>query len=91
MAKSINCLRTCIICRNKIEQKKLNRFKCEDKKLVSYNNYGRSFYICDDCISTIQSDINQKDYKKFEKALCRECKNKDHYVVQLKEMLTDVR
>jgi predicted RNA-binding protein YlxR (DUF448 family) len=84
-------LRTCIVCRGKKDQKELFRLKCEDKKLVPYNNYGRSFYICNDCIEVLQSDINQKAYKKIEKSLCRECKNKDKYVEQLKEMLTDVR
>jgi uncharacterized protein len=84
-------LRTCIVCRNKTEQKELLRLKCEDKKLMPYNNNGRSFYICSDCIELLQSDMNSKDYKRIEKSLCRECKNKDKYVVQLKEMLTDVR
>lgn len=91
MANLKKTLRTCIFCRGKFEQKELLRFKCEDKKLVSYNNYGRSFYICSDCIKKVQSDISDKEYKKFDKALCRECKNKDKYVVQLKEMLIDVR
>jgi len=91
LAKLKTTLRTCIVCRNKNEQKELFRLKCEDKKLVSYNNYGRSFYICRDCINLLQSDINQKTYKKIEKSLFRECKNKDKYVEQLKEMLTDVR
>ncbi len=91
MANLKTTLRTCIVCRKKIEQKELFRLKCEDKKLVPYNNYGRSFYICRDCINLLQSDINQKAYKKIEKSLFRECKNKDKYVEQLKEMLTDVR
>lgn len=91
MANLKKTLRTCIFCRGKFEQKELLRFKCEDKKLVLFNNHGRSFYICKDCSNKAQSEINQKDYKKFEKALCRECKNKDTYVLQLKEMLADVR
>lgn len=92
MANLKKTLRTCISCREKIEQKMLLRLKCEDKKLVLFNNYGRSFYICEDCISKIvQTDIDQRVYKKIDKALCRECKNKDKYVLQLKEMLTDVR
>ena len=91
MANLKKTLRTCIFCRGKFEQKELLRFKCNDKKLVLYDHYGRSFYICGDCAQKVQSDINQKDYKKFEKALCRECKNKDTYVLQLKEMLADVR
>ena len=84
-------LRTCIICRGKFNQKELLRLKCEDKKLLFYNNYGRSFYICSDCENILQSDINGKDFKRIEKSLCKECKNKDKYVTQLKEMLTDVR
>jgi predicted RNA-binding protein YlxR (DUF448 family) len=91
LANLKNTLRTCIVCRSKIEQKELLRLKCEDKKLMPYNNNGRSFYICTDCEKLLQSDINSKDYKRIEKSLCKECKNKDKYVVQLKEMLTDVR
>lgn len=85
-------IRTCVICRGKYPQNDLLRLKCEDKKLVPYDNYGRSFYICNDCISILKdSQINQKDFKKIEKALFRECKNKDDYIGQLKEILTHVR
>ncbi len=84
-------LRTCVVCRNKFEQKELLRLKCEEKELLFYNNSGRSFYICSECEKLLQTDINGKDYKRIEKSLCKECKNKDKYVTQLKEMLTDVR
>ncbi len=85
-------IRTCVICRGKYPQNDLLRLKCEDKKLVPYDYYGRSFYICNDCISILKdSQINQKDFKKIEKALFRECKNKDDYIGQLKEILTHVR
>ena len=86
-----NTLRTCVVCRGKFEQKELLRLKCEEKKLLFYNNYGRSFYICSGCQVMLQSDINGKEFKRIEKSLCKECKNKDKYVTQLKEMLTDVR
>ena len=86
-----NTLRTCVVCRGKFEQKELLRLKCEEKKLSIYNNYGRSFYICVECQNLLQTDINGKDFKRIEKSLCKECKNKDKYVTQLKEMLTDVR
>ncbi len=73
----------------KFEQKKLLRLKCEDKKLVPFNNNGRSFYICDDCVLILEnSQSNQKEYKKLEKALFKECRNKDDYIGQLKEILT---
>ncbi len=85
-------IRTCVICRGKYPQNDLLRLKCKDKKLVPYDNYGRSFYICNDCISILKdSQINQKDFKKIEKTLFRECKNKDDYIGQLKEILTHVR
>jgi len=59
---------------------------------VLFDNNGRSFYICNDCISTLErTQNNQKDFKKIEKALFRECKNKDDYIGQLKEILTHVR
>ncbi len=86
-----NILRTCVICRGKFEQKELLRLKCEEKKLLFYNNFGRSFYICCECEKLLQTDINGKEYKRIEKSLCKECRNKDKYVIQLKEMLTDVR
>jgi len=91
LANSKKTLRTCIFCRGKFEQSELLRLKCEDKKLVPFDFYGRSFYICSNCSYKVQSDSNQKEIKKFEKALCRVCKNNDKYVVQLKEILADVR
>jgi predicted RNA-binding protein YlxR (DUF448 family) len=85
-------IRTCIVCRGKFEQNLLLRFKCKDKKLQAFDNMGRSFYICKECISLLEDeDINSKNLKKLEKALFRECKNKDNYIGQLKEILTHVR
>ena len=91
MANLKKILRTCIVCRKKFEQKELLRFKCENKKLVQYNNYGRSFYICETCSNQIQTDLKLKDLKRLEKILNKECKSQDNYVTQLKEILTDVR
>ncbi|QKF80937.1 hypothetical protein CRV08_05235 [Halarcobacter ebronensis] len=85
-------IRTCVICRGKFPQNELLRLKCEDKKLVPFDNNGRSFYICSDCLSIFEnSQNNQKDLKRFEKTLCRLCKNKDDYLGQLKEIITHVR
>ena len=48
-------------------------------------------YICvKDVKSYLQEDIKSKEYKKIEKSLCKECKNKDG-MSHNKEMLTDVR
>jgi predicted RNA-binding protein YlxR (DUF448 family) len=59
-------------------QKELNRLQCKDKKLLPFSGIGRSFYICNGCLD---------DEKKIEKAFYRNCKNKDNYIVQLREIL----
>lgn len=83
-------LRMCIGCRSKISQKQLLRLQCdENKKLVPFQNNGRSFYICKECIEDAFTE--NKNKKKLEQALCRACKNKDEYIIQLKEILTHVR
>lgn len=79
-------IRTCIVCKNKFEQSNLNRFKCENKKLLPYDKHGRSFYICNECLA---KDL--KTEKRLEKALFKECRNKDDYILQLKEILEYVR
>ncbi len=84
-------LRTCIFCRSKTEQKELIRLRCENKKLVLYNNYGRSFYICKDCSLKIQANLKTKDFKRLEKILNKECKSSDDFVTQVKEILINVR
>ena len=75
-------IRTCVVCRKKISQKLLNRLQCKDKKLTAFTGIGRSFYICNDCL---------EDETKVEKALYRSCKNKDEYIVQLREILANGR
>ncbi len=87
MANLKKPLRMCILCRSRLEKDNLLRLRCENKKLVPYNGYGRSFYICYKCL-----DENlEGNTKRIERALCKECKNKDEYIVQLKEILTYVR
>ena len=75
-------MRTCVSCRGKFAQKMLNRLQCTDKVLTKFTGIGRSFYICNDCL---------EQTSKLEKALYRHCKNKDNYIVQLKEILIDGR
>lgn len=84
MPKNHIAIRTCICCRGKFDQKDLNRLKCEDKKIIEYNHIGRSFYVCNECLSA-------EDNKSLNRALFRECKNKDDYILQLKEILENVR
>jgi len=75
-------VRTCIVCRIKLSQQILNRIQCQDKKLTKFTGSGRSFYICNDCL---------QNEKKVEKALYRQCKNKDEYIVQLREIVANGR
>jgi len=75
-------IRSCVVCRIKMAQKLLNRLQCKDKKLIAFSGIGRSFYICDSCLD---------DKNKLEKALYRHCKNKDEYIVQLREILANGR
>jgi len=75
-------IRTCVVCRIKMAQKLLNRLQCKDKKLIAFSGIGRSFYICDSCL---------ENDSKLEKALYRHCKNKDEYIVQLREILANGR
>lgn len=75
-------IRTCVVCRSKFSQKLLNRLQCKEKKLLSYDKVGRSFYICDECL---------ENESKLEKALYRQCKNKDNYIVQLREIFANGR
>ena len=37
------------------------RLKCQDKKLVLFNNYNRSFYICADCIEKAEQSLEAID------------------------------
>jgi predicted RNA-binding protein YlxR (DUF448 family) len=75
-------IRTCIVCRDKREQFTLNRLQCIDKQLQKFSGFGRSFYLCDNCLV---------DEKKLEKSIYRYCKNKNDYIVQLKEILANGR
>jgi len=70
-------IRTCTSCREKFKQECLIRLQCIDKSLVLFSKKGRSFYLCSSCL---------KDIKKCEKALTRQCKNKDNYFAQLEEI-----
>lgn len=81
-------IRMCIVCRSREEKNSMLRLQCKDSKLLNYDGFGRSFYMCSGCQNKILEGI---ETKRIEKALYRECKNKDEYIVQLKEILTHVR
>ncbi|OCL81691.1 DUF448 domain-containing protein [Arcobacter porcinus] len=91
MANSKKILRTCVFCREKLEQKELLRFVYQNERLSFYNNLGRSFYLCRVCILKLKEELTVKDSKRIEKVLNKECKSKQNHVNQLKEILLDVR
>jgi len=85
MAKNFNQpLRMCISCRERDSQEKLLRLQCVDGSIEVFSGSGRSFYICQNCIS---------EEKKVLKALMRQCKSgdRDKFMNKLKEIITDDR
>ena len=47
--KQTQPIRMCVSCRNRETQQSLIRFKLEEKEVIAYNGYGRSFYLCSVC------------------------------------------
>ncbi len=85
MAKKFHeVIRMCISCRDRQAQKLLVRLQCKEGLLEAFNHNGRSFYVCNDCIS---------NEKRIIKALMRQCKSgeKERLVNRLKEIITDDR
>jgi len=82
-------IRMCIVCKKRFYQEELNRLQCIDKKLVSFQGKGRSFYICGNC-------INDKKLIKYILRLCKipkeEAKNQifhfPFYIVNKKKEYT---
>ena len=85
MAKKFHLpIRMCVSCRDRQEQKLLVRLQCNEGSLKAFTDNGRSFYICQMCLS---------NEKKLIKALMRQCKSgdKDRLTNRLKEIITDDR
>jgi predicted RNA-binding protein YlxR (DUF448 family) len=70
-------IRTCVSCRDKFNQIDLLRLQCIEKKLVLFQGFKRSFYLCEQCV------INDNIIK----IIYRQCKNKADYQQQLKEIV----
>ncbi|MBV5279136.1 MAG: DUF448 domain-containing protein [Campylobacteraceae bacterium] len=78
-------IRMCIICRERYLQENLKRLQSEKGKLIAFSKVGRSFYICDACIT--------KNEKKLVKILNNKCKtnhkNMMEFGIIFKEIGTD--
>ena len=77
-------IRMCISCRDRYPQNELYRLLCRDGSLESFEKNGRSFYICENCLS---------QEKKISKTLMRQCKSSDKQKLmnKLKEIIADDR
>lgn len=85
MAKKFHeAVRMCISCRERMAQDSLIRLQCEDGDLQLFKGSGRSFYLCNECVSV---------EKKVLKALMRQCRsgNKEKFLNKLKEIIPDDR
>ena len=73
----IGPIRSCIQCRNKLEQKSLKRLQFIESKIIGFSGSGRSFYICQECkekpgtIKHIKSrcKVSKDDFIEFEQQL----------------------
>lgn len=74
-----NPIRTCVVCKIKLSQSLLNRYRVSGEKLEFGSGVGRSFYICNQCLT--------KDEKIFKKILDRYAKGVNFEGTSLKEML----
>jgi len=45
-------IRMCISCRKREPQKELYRLQKEESKLINYSGFGRSFYLCKECLNS---------------------------------------
>ncbi len=50
-------IRMCIGCKRRYLQSQLNRFQVKNKKLIKFSGFGRSFYICNECIEKREKKI----------------------------------
>ena len=76
--------RMCVSCRERFQQKDMLRLQCIDGNLEVFRGFGRTFYLCNDCL---------KDEKKLLRSLMRQCKSgdKEKLMNKLKEIITDDR
>jgi predicted RNA-binding protein YlxR (DUF448 family) len=56
----------CIGCRKRLAQRELVRLSCIDGEIYKHSGYGRSFYLCNECIKSGE--------KVIKRALSKVCK-----------------
>jgi predicted RNA-binding protein YlxR (DUF448 family) len=75
--KKLQPIRMCILCRKRLCQKSLIRFKYQDDLVVGYDGKGRSFYLCMEC---------SQDHKKLLALSKRFGQDKEYIVSIVEEM-----
>ncbi|NOX16343.1 MAG: DUF448 domain-containing protein [Epsilonproteobacteria bacterium] len=55
----------CIICRGRFSQNFLLRFQVKNGKVIRYENLGRSFYMCKNCIENDEKKVKKIVINKF--------------------------
>ncbi|ANV98124.1 hypothetical protein BBW65_04605 [Helicobacter enhydrae] len=68
-------MRMCICCRLREQQKKMLRLSLKDGKIIVFEGFGRSFYVCEECLNhsgtikkiskikklSVESEVNLKE------------------------------
>ena len=44
-------IRMCVVCRSRLLQNEMLRLQCKNQEIIRFSGEGRSFYICNECIS----------------------------------------
>ena len=71
-------IRMCISCRQRMPQKTMIRLQQDTNQIISYRGYGRSIYLCSECIN------NEKKVKGLTK---RFKQDEERFVKFLKELI----
>ncbi|WP_267891530.1 DUF448 domain-containing protein [Helicobacter pametensis] len=56
----------CVVCRNRFVQKDLLRLSMRGDGLKVFDGYGRSFYLCPECLKNPKSEDRLAKIKKFD-------------------------
>ena len=78
--KKSHPIRMCIACRSRYPQNTLIRLRQNDKEILSFDGYGRSFYLCVECA---------KNEKKVKGLVKRFKQNTEHFTKLLKELMNN--
>ncbi len=73
-------VRMCIHCRGRFLQAQLIRLQCENNQIRPFRGYGRSFYLCHDCL----------EEKRLARRLAKMCGNKTYLTIDWGNHIRDL-